>query len=99
MDPTRAIGSFRASGIPLLDIHELAASKLAALLGSAVRDLYDAHQLFTGCHFDCARRSRDRSENQGSWRRSHSRETHRFITSVSIREAIQSRPTTRADCP
>jgi hypothetical protein len=39
--------------IPLLDRHELAAGKVAALLArSASRDLYDAHRLFTECQFD-----------------------------------------------
>ena len=50
---SRSIGSSQASGIPLLDIHELAAGKVAALLArSASRDLYDAHQLFTTCQFE-----------------------------------------------
>ncbi len=50
---SRSIGTFQASGIPLLDIHELAAGKLAALLArSAGRDLFDAHQLFTRCRFE-----------------------------------------------
>jgi len=56
LQDSRSIGSFQASGIPLLDIHELAAGKFAALLArSAVRDLFDAHQLFTACHFDRGR--------------------------------------------
>ena len=43
-----AVGSFRARGIPVLDLHELAAGKLAALLARrAGRDLFDAHQLLT----------------------------------------------------
>lgn len=53
---SRRVGSFQASGIPLLDIHELAAGKFAALLArTASRDLYDAHQLFTKRQFDHAR--------------------------------------------
>lgn len=53
---SRPVGSFQASGIPLLDIHELAAGKFAALLARAAsRDLYDAHQLFTKRQFDHAR--------------------------------------------
>lgn len=48
-----SIGSLRASGIPLLDIHELAAGKFAALLARmASRDLYDAHRLLTQCQFE-----------------------------------------------
>lgn len=40
------VGSNRATGIPILDIHELAAGKLAALLSRhQARDLFDAHQL------------------------------------------------------
>lgn len=50
---SRSIGSFQASAIQLLDIHELAAGKVAALLArSASRDLYDAHRLFTACQFE-----------------------------------------------
>ena len=47
---SRPIGSFRATGIYTLDVHELAAGKIAALLSrGASRDLYDAHQLFMTC--------------------------------------------------
>lgn len=53
LQDSRSIGTFQASGIPLLDIHELAAGKFAALLArNASRDLYDAHQLFTNCQFE-----------------------------------------------
>jgi predicted nucleotidyltransferase component of viral defense system len=42
------LGSYSAAGIPVLDLHELAAGKLAALLSRrASRDLFDAHQLLT----------------------------------------------------
>ena len=50
---SRSIGSFQASNIPLLDIHELAAGKFAALLArNASRDLYDVHKLFTVSHLE-----------------------------------------------
>ena len=40
------LGDHKASNIPVLDIHELAAGKLVALLDrNASRDLYDAHAL------------------------------------------------------
>ena len=43
---SRAVGDFRARNIPVLDIHELAAGKLAALFARhQARDLFDAHQL------------------------------------------------------
>jgi predicted nucleotidyltransferase component of viral defense system len=43
---SRRVGSFSATGVPLLDVHELAAGKLAALLArSASRDLFDASML------------------------------------------------------
>lgn len=43
---SRQIGSHRATQTPLLDYHEIAAGKLAALLGRhASRDLFDAHRL------------------------------------------------------
>jgi len=45
---SRSVGSYRATGIPVLDPHELAAGKLVALLARhASRDLFDAHQLLT----------------------------------------------------
>lgn len=43
---SHAIGGTRASGIPLVDDHELIAGKLAALVArSACRDLYDTREL------------------------------------------------------
>lgn len=45
---SRPLGRFTASRIPLLDIHEIAAAKLAALLSRrASRDLFDAHALLS----------------------------------------------------
>ena len=42
------IGSYRATQVPLLDVHELAAGKMAALLArSAGRDLFDVREIFT----------------------------------------------------
>jgi len=40
------VGQYQAKNIPLLDLHELTAGKLAALMSRrASRDLYDAHRL------------------------------------------------------
>ena len=53
---SRPLGSYRATGIPVLDLHELAAGKLAALLArSAGRDLFDAHLLLTRGDLDTTR--------------------------------------------
>ncbi len=53
---SRPLGTYRATEIPVLDIHELAAGKLAALLArSASRDLFDAHLLLTQGHLDDAK--------------------------------------------
>jgi len=53
---TRAVGTFQATDIPVLDIHELAAGKLAALLSrTASRDLFDASQLLRGGGFVAAK--------------------------------------------
>lgn len=50
------IGSFQARQIPLLDINELAAAKLAALLARhTARDLFDAHQLLIRVPLDDAK--------------------------------------------
>jgi predicted nucleotidyltransferase component of viral defense system len=52
----RPVGSYGASNITVLDLHELAAGKLAALLARhASRDLFDAHQLLTQTTLDPAR--------------------------------------------
>ncbi|TVR16170.1 MAG: nucleotidyl transferase AbiEii/AbiGii toxin family protein [Planctomycetota bacterium] len=52
----RPIGSFAATAITVLDLHELAAGKLAALLARhASRDLFDAHQLLTSTTLDPAK--------------------------------------------
>ena len=53
---SRAVGTFQATNIPVLDIHELAAGKLAALLSrTASRDLFDASQLLRGGGLDAAK--------------------------------------------
>jgi len=50
------VGSFRAASVNVLDVHELAAGKLAALLArGAGRDLFDAHRLLTRTEFDRAK--------------------------------------------
>ncbi|HQC52377.1 MAG TPA: nucleotidyl transferase AbiEii/AbiGii toxin family protein [Lentisphaeria bacterium] len=42
------VGTYSASAIPVLDLHELAAGKLVALFArQASRDIFDAHQLLT----------------------------------------------------
>lgn len=47
------VAGIAATQIPVLDIHELAAGKLAALMARHVsRDLYDAHGLLTGQRLD-----------------------------------------------
>ncbi len=46
---SRDLGGFQAKGVPVLNIHELAAGKLAALFARhEARDLFDVHQLL--CH-------------------------------------------------
>jgi predicted nucleotidyltransferase component of viral defense system len=53
---SRRIGSYQAKGIPVLDLHELAAGKLAALLARhASRDLFDAHGLLRGAGLDAGK--------------------------------------------
>jgi predicted nucleotidyltransferase component of viral defense system len=43
---SKPVGAFRATKVPVLDLHELAAGKLAALLARrASRDLFDSHAL------------------------------------------------------
>lgn len=45
---SKPLGPYQAAGIPMLDIHELAAGKLVALLSRfAARDLFDARQLLS----------------------------------------------------
>lgn len=53
---SRLVGTSRALQIPLMDIHELAAGKLAALLArQASRDLFDSHLLLSQRQFDINR--------------------------------------------
>lgn len=53
---SRAVGTFVAKGIPVVDIHELAAGKLAALLSrTASRDLFDTSQLLHVGGLDAAK--------------------------------------------
>lgn len=53
---SRPVGTFLATDIPILDIHELAAGKLAALLSrTASRDLFDASQLLRGGDLNAAK--------------------------------------------
>ena len=50
------VGSWRATDIPMLDIHELAAGKLAALLSRRrARDLFDCRQIFSLDALDMSR--------------------------------------------
>ena len=50
------LGSFGISGVPVLDVHELVAGKLAALFGrTASRDLFDMHGLLAAGSFDAER--------------------------------------------
>lgn len=50
------LGSFGVSGIPVLDVHELVAGKLAALFGrTASRDLFDMHGLLAAGEFEADR--------------------------------------------
>ena len=53
---SRPIGSFSATQIPLLDLHELAAGKLSALFSRiASRDLFDTHNLLKQTDLDRTR--------------------------------------------
>ena len=50
---SRAVSDFRARNIPVLDIHELAAGKIAALFARhQARDLFDTHQLLCNVKLD-----------------------------------------------
>jgi hypothetical protein len=53
MRDSAVVAGIKATQIPVLDIHELASGKLAALMARHVsRDLYDAHGLLTGQQLD-----------------------------------------------
>lgn len=53
---SRSIGGYQARSIPILDLHELAAGKLAALMArQAARDLFDAQHLLSLGNLDAAR--------------------------------------------
>ncbi len=53
---SRRIGAFGVTEVPMLDVHELAAGKLAALFGRAAsRDLFDVRELLAATAFDSER--------------------------------------------
>jgi len=53
---SRRIGAFGVTKVPTLDVHELAAGKLAALFGRvASRDLFDVRELLAATAFDSDR--------------------------------------------
>jgi len=53
---SHAVGPFRASNVPVLDVHELAAGKLAALFGrNTSRDLFDVRLLLRDSRLDLQR--------------------------------------------
>lgn len=53
---SRRIGAFGVTEVPMLDVHELAAGKLAALFGRAAsRDLFDVRELLTATTLDLER--------------------------------------------
>lgn len=50
---SKAVGSYSAKDIPVLDLHELAAGKLAALFSRRQsRDLFDGHHILNNCELD-----------------------------------------------
>jgi len=54
--PSAAIGSYRATNVPVLDIHEIAAGKMVALVTRrAARDLFDAHRIIAMPDLDWAK--------------------------------------------
>jgi predicted nucleotidyltransferase component of viral defense system len=53
---SKRIGPFGAARVPMLDVHELTAGKLAALFGRAAsRDLFDVRELLAATTFDPTR--------------------------------------------
>jgi len=56
LSSSRTVGPFAVSDVPVLDVHELAAGKLAALFGrTASRDLFDARELLARGELDRTR--------------------------------------------
>lgn len=53
---SKPVGSYQIRGIPVLDVHELAAGKLSALFARrAARDLFDTHYLLANTPLDSSR--------------------------------------------
>jgi hypothetical protein len=53
---SRTLGPFRATQVPLLDIHELVAGKMAALMTrSLARDIFDVRQMLSASDLDHAK--------------------------------------------
>ena len=54
--PSAAIGSYRATNVPVLDIHEIVAGKMVALVTRrTARDLFDAHRIIAMPSLDWAK--------------------------------------------
>jgi Nucleotidyl transferase AbiEii toxin, Type IV TA system len=54
--PSALIGSYRATNVPVLDIHEIVAGKMVALITRrAARDLFDAHRIIAMPNLDWAK--------------------------------------------
>lgn len=54
--PSAAIGPYRATNVPVLDIHEIIAGKMVALVTRrAARDLFDAHRIIAMRYLDWAK--------------------------------------------
>ena len=54
--PSVAIGSYQATNVPVLDIHEIIAGKMAALITRrTARDLFDAHRIIAMPSLDWAK--------------------------------------------
>jgi hypothetical protein len=54
--PSVSIGAYRATNVPVLDIHEIVAGKMVALVTRhAARDLFDAHRIIAMPNLDWAK--------------------------------------------
>ena len=54
--PSAAIGSYRATNVPVLDLHEIVAGKMVALVTRrTARDLFDAHRIIAMPDLDWAK--------------------------------------------
>ena len=85
--PSAAIGSYRATNVPVLDLHEIVAGKMVALVTRrTARDLFDAHRIIAMPDLDWAKIKTARQSGSRASQRSAGKGSRRCFSSRQARE-------------